>query len=228
MPATPMFPAVNATPAEPAIAAAAPPSAAAAASESAPPASQRSLRPPMARQARRKRRKSRPPRWLPQSRRREIGRTKAKAPRPAPAPEAKTAAVKTAAAKPAKADARPSRPLRRRKSQSRAGQAKTGTSRQVSEPEDEVEKSSAPLIEHLIELRRRLIWSIGGFFVAFLVCFFVAKQLFNLLVVPFKWAVEWAHMDRQEGRADLHGAAGILLHAGQARDVRRHWSSPSR
>jgi sec-independent protein translocase protein TatC len=65
----------------------------------------------------------------------------------------------------------------------------------VSVEEDEVEKSSAPLIEHLIELRRRLIWSIGGFFVAFLGCFFVAKHLFNLLVVPFKWAVEWAHMD---------------------------------
>ena len=61
--------------------------------------------------------------------------------------------------------------------------------------EDEVEKSSAPLIEHLIELRRRLIWSIGGFFVAFLGCFFVAKHLFNLLVIPFKWAVEWAHLD---------------------------------
>jgi sec-independent protein translocase protein TatC len=65
----------------------------------------------------------------------------------------------------------------------------------VSDELDEVEKSSAPLIEHLIELRRRLIWSIGGFFVAFLGCFFVAKHLFNLLVVPFKWAVEWAHMD---------------------------------
>jgi sec-independent protein translocase protein TatC len=60
---------------------------------------------------------------------------------------------------------------------------------------DEIEKSSAPLMEHLIELRRRLIWSIGGFFVAFLGCFFVAKHLFNLLVIPFKWAVEWAHLD---------------------------------
>ena len=58
--------------------------------------------------------------------------------------------------------------------------------------DDEIEKSSAPLIEHLIELRSRLIWSIGGFFVAFLVCFYFAKPLFNLLVLPFKWAVEWA------------------------------------
>jgi len=60
--------------------------------------------------------------------------------------------------------------------------------------EAEIEKSSAPLIEHLIELRTRLMWSIGGFFVAFLICFFFAKQLFNLLVIPFKWATEWAGM----------------------------------
>lgn len=61
--------------------------------------------------------------------------------------------------------------------------------------QDEIEKSSAPLMEHLIELRRRLIWSIGGFFIAFLVCFFFAKRLFNLLVVPFKWATQWAGLD---------------------------------
>jgi sec-independent protein translocase protein TatC len=60
---------------------------------------------------------------------------------------------------------------------------------------EEIEKSAAPLLEHLIELRRRLIWSIGGFFIAFLVCFFFAKRLFNLLVVPFKWATQWAGLD---------------------------------
>ncbi len=60
---------------------------------------------------------------------------------------------------------------------------------------EEIEKSSAPLIEHLIELRRRLIWSLGGFFIAFLVCFFFAKRLFNLLVIPFKWATKWAGLD---------------------------------
>jgi sec-independent protein translocase protein TatC len=64
--------------------------------------------------------------------------------------------------------------------------------------ESEVEASSAPLIEHLIELRTRLIWSLGGFFVAFLVCFFFAKQLFNILVIPFKWAVSWAGLAHQQ------------------------------
>jgi sec-independent protein translocase protein TatC len=61
--------------------------------------------------------------------------------------------------------------------------------------DDEIEKSSAPLIEHLIELRRRLIWCIAGFFIAFIGCFIFAKHLFNLLVVPFRWAVGWAHLD---------------------------------
>jgi sec-independent protein translocase protein TatC len=60
---------------------------------------------------------------------------------------------------------------------------------------DEIEQSAAPLMEHLIELRRRLMWSIGGFFIAFLFCFFFAKQLFNLLVIPFKWATLWAGLD---------------------------------
>jgi sec-independent protein translocase protein TatC len=68
----------------------------------------------------------------------------------------------------------------------------------VSAEDDEIEKSSAPLIEHLIELRTRLIWALGGFFVAFLVCFYFAKQLFNVLVIPFKWAVHWAGLANQK------------------------------
>lgn len=60
---------------------------------------------------------------------------------------------------------------------------------------DDIEASSAPLIEHLIELRRRLIWSLAGFFVAFLVCFAFAKQLFNLLVVPYQIGTAWAGLD---------------------------------
>src|SRR5690606_31968344 len=61
--------------------------------------------------------------------------------------------------------------------------------------DDDIEKSSAPLMTHLIELRTRLMWALGGFFVAFLVCFYFAKQLFNLLVLPFQWASAWAGLD---------------------------------
>jgi sec-independent protein translocase protein TatC len=64
--------------------------------------------------------------------------------------------------------------------------------------DDDVESSSAPLIEHLIELRKRLMWSIGAFFLAFIVCFFYAQPLFNILVQPFKWAVQWAGVDHKE------------------------------
>ncbi|MFC5585809.1 twin-arginine translocase subunit TatC [Nitratireductor kimnyeongensis] len=63
------------------------------------------------------------------------------------------------------------------------------------ERDDDIDQSSAPLIEHLIELRSRLMWALAGFFVAFLVCFFFAKQIFNLLVIPFQWASQWAGLD---------------------------------
>ena len=63
-----------------------------------------------------------------------------------------------------------------------------------SEIDKQVDESQAPLIEHLIELRRRLIWAIVAFFAAFIGCFIYAKQLFNLLVIPFKWAVQWAKL----------------------------------
>jgi sec-independent protein translocase protein TatC len=61
--------------------------------------------------------------------------------------------------------------------------------------ESDIEASSAPLIEHLIELRRRLIWSIAGFFGMFLICFFFAKGIFNILVVPYQIASGWAGLD---------------------------------
>ncbi|MCO6385679.1 MAG: twin-arginine translocase subunit TatC [Aliihoeflea sp.] len=61
--------------------------------------------------------------------------------------------------------------------------------------DDDIESSSAPLLDHLIELRSRLIRALIGFFVAFLLCFFFARELFNLLVIPFQWATEWAGLD---------------------------------
>ncbi len=64
----------------------------------------------------------------------------------------------------------------------------------MSQSENDIDESAAPLLDHLIELRRRLMWAIGGFFLAFLLCFFFAKELFNLLVIPFTWAVSWAGM----------------------------------
>lgn len=54
--------------------------------------------------------------------------------------------------------------------------------------EDEVEASKAPLIEHLIELRSRLIKSLIAFFVMFFLSFFFAKQIYNVLLFPYEFA----------------------------------------
>jgi sec-independent protein translocase protein TatC len=42
----------------------------------------------------------------------------------------------------------------------------------------------APLLEHLIELRKRLLWSVGVLFVAFAVCWGFAGAIFEFLAVP--------------------------------------------
>ena len=54
--------------------------------------------------------------------------------------------------------------------------------------EDEIEASRAPLIDHLIELRSRLIKSLVAFLIMFFVCFAFATQIYNLLVQPYVWA----------------------------------------
>ena len=54
--------------------------------------------------------------------------------------------------------------------------------------DDDIEASKAPLIEHLIELRRRLVWALLAIFVAFLVCFWFAKPIYNLLLWPYRLA----------------------------------------
>ena len=60
--------------------------------------------------------------------------------------------------------------------------------------DDTIDKPQ-PLIEHLMELRTRLIWSLIAFFVAFLICFSFANELFSYLVYPYKLATIWAHID---------------------------------
>ncbi len=49
---------------------------------------------------------------------------------------------------------------------------------------DEIEDSSAPLIEHLTELRTRLIHSVVAFLIGMIICFTVATPIFNFLTMP--------------------------------------------
>ncbi|MEQ1697713.1 MAG: twin-arginine translocase subunit TatC [Hyphomicrobiaceae bacterium] len=53
---------------------------------------------------------------------------------------------------------------------------------------DDIEASKAPLIEHLAELRTRLIYSLLATGLAFIVCFAFASEIYNILVWPYQWA----------------------------------------
>lgn len=55
----------------------------------------------------------------------------------------------------------------------------------IKDAPDEVEESSAPLLEHLTELRTRLIWCLLSLGVATLACFAFAEQIYNFLLEPF-------------------------------------------
>ncbi len=52
----------------------------------------------------------------------------------------------------------------------------------------DIESTRAPLIDHLIELRSRLIKAVIAFVLMFIVCFYFAKDIYNLLVIPFEHA----------------------------------------
>jgi sec-independent protein translocase protein TatC len=52
------------------------------------------------------------------------------------------------------------------------------------EEEDELESTKAPLLEHLVELRNRLIYSLWAFFAAFLVCFYFSQGIYVFLTQP--------------------------------------------
>ena len=53
--------------------------------------------------------------------------------------------------------------------------------------EEDIEAIKAPLIDHLIELRSRLIKALIAFAVMFVLCFVFAKDIYNVLVWPFVW-----------------------------------------
>ena len=57
------------------------------------------------------------------------------------------------------------------------------------EDEAAIEATKAPLLDHLIELRRRLIYSIVAFAVFFVLCFFEAKPIYAFLTQPLAAAL---------------------------------------
>src|SRR6185369_9446639 len=49
---------------------------------------------------------------------------------------------------------------------------------------NDIDETRAPLLDHLLELRRRLLWSIAALAVAFSICLYFARPLFAFLVQP--------------------------------------------
>lgn len=64
--------------------------------------------------------------------------------------------------------------------------------------QDDIDASKAPLMEHLIELRQRLIYASVSIGIGFVICFYFANHLYTLLVQPYRWATMWA-----VGRSDV-------------------------
>jgi len=48
----------------------------------------------------------------------------------------------------------------------------------------DIDETKAPLLEHLIELRRRLLWCVAALIVTFIACFYFARPIFAFLVQP--------------------------------------------
>jgi sec-independent protein translocase protein TatC len=52
------------------------------------------------------------------------------------------------------------------------------------EKDDPIHDKPMPLLDHLVELRRRLMWSIAAFFICFVVCYHFSAQIYGFLAQP--------------------------------------------
>ena len=61
------------------------------------------------------------------------------------------------------------------------------------EEADPIDDKPMPLLDHLIELRTRLMWSFGAFMIAFLVCYYFSGAIYGFLAAPL------AHVEERMG-----------------------------
>ncbi|RAK52359.1 twin-arginine translocase subunit TatC [Phenylobacterium deserti] len=76
--------------------------------------------------------------------------------------------------------------------------------------EAEIEASRAPLLDHLVELRKRLIICVAAVFLGFVVCFYYSTPIYLLLLHPFAIAAQLLAV-RHEAHAG--GMMGMLTGA---------------
>ena len=56
--------------------------------------------------------------------------------------------------------------------------------------DDEINDKPMPLLDHLVELRRRLMWSMAAFLIAFVFCYHFSTQIYSFLVQPLATILE--------------------------------------
>jgi sec-independent protein translocase protein TatC len=74
--------------------------------------------------------------------------------------------------------------------------------------EDAIESTRAPLLDHLSELRTRLLWSVGAIFIGFVVCFAIWHFILRGLLLPYENAVIAV-----KGAAALKSGMGLIYTA---------------
>ncbi len=62
--------------------------------------------------------------------------------------------------------------------------------------DDEIEASRAPLLDHLLELRNRVMTSLMALVAGVIICFFFVDPIFMFLAQPFQAAMAHAHPER--------------------------------
>jgi sec-independent protein translocase protein TatC len=60
----------------------------------------------------------------------------------------------------------------------------TDLDRTTADPTEDLDATKAPLLDHLVELRRRLLWSFAALAVSFGICLYFARPIFGFLVQP--------------------------------------------
>lgn len=77
------------------------------------------------------------------------------------------------------------------------------------DPDLEIEASRAPLLDHLTELRTRLIICVASLIVGFIICFAFSRQIYIFLLHPFE--VGAGLMAAQKASGVHHGPFDLLL-----------------
>ncbi len=96
--------------------------------------------------------------------------------------------------------------------------------------ESEIEASRAPLMDHLVELRRRLVICVAALVVGFIVCFIFSQQIYLLLLRPFEMAgsliAEQKHTGHKGPFDLLFAITGLRKVTGHADNLRLVFTAP--